>query len=60
MPRVRALASANSLLVTLVGLVLVWQLWVSLSRVEALIAPTRWPWRWNSSRTRACIWAAAC
>ena len=32
MPRVRALASANSLLVTLVGLVLVWQLWVSLSR----------------------------
>jgi putative hydroxymethylpyrimidine transport system permease protein len=40
MPRVRALASANSLLVTLVGLVLVWQLWVSLSRVEALIAPS--------------------
>jgi NitT/TauT family transport system permease protein len=40
MTRLRALARPDSLLVTLLGLVLLWQVWVSVTHVEALVAPS--------------------
>jgi NitT/TauT family transport system permease protein len=40
MTRLRGLARPDSLAVTVLGLVLIWQVWVSTSHVEALVAPS--------------------